>query len=117
MNRFQFNVKRYLPTILSLLGCAGVVGTAYVAIKNNEKYERDIHDLENVGVKEFHALGESEPYYVYDNADGISFTKVDFRQGLLPNVFNGRKYNMLYLRLWSTESTASSWIDICLWNA
>ena len=50
MNRIQINVKRYLPTILSLLGCAGVVGTAYAAIKNNEKYEQDIHELEKVGI-------------------------------------------------------------------
>ena len=77
MKRLQAEIRRYLPTILSLLGCAGVVGTAYVAVKNNEKYKEDIHNLENVGVTKFYALGESEPYYAYSNDDGISLTQIN----------------------------------------
>lgn len=42
MTKFDYYLKRYLPTILSVLACGGVVGTAYVAIKQQEKAEEEI---------------------------------------------------------------------------
>lgn len=46
MRRFNVNLKRYLPIVLSVLGCAGVGATAYVAVQNNKKYEKEVKNTE-----------------------------------------------------------------------
>ena len=65
MKRLHAEIRRYLPIILSLLGCAGVAGTAYAAVINTKKYENEIKEK---GYKktEFYAVGYGKPYVRFD---------------------------------------------------
>lgn len=42
MKTLQINLKKYMPTILSFLACGGVVGTAVLAVKNQEKAKSEM---------------------------------------------------------------------------
>lgn len=65
----KINLKRYLPTILSFLACGGVVGTAILAVKNQEKAKNDIRESQKTDhYKDYKPLTEKEKFIIYAKA-------------------------------------------------
>lgn len=69
MNNIDIFCKKYAPTILAVIGCAGVFGTAFVAAKNEEKANNEIKNIESQRLND--SMESGDTYYMMSKKEQL----------------------------------------------